>query len=256
MNTNAIALAINSHECSEDIWEMYFGELFEKGWHNMFCKIYIFSSRQASLPGCCKEHNVELITYNPKHPYNLQYLSCLKKIKEEILVTSNEDCIPSGSLKQLDFLRIVEIMQRKSVQADFIKCVRGEEVIMRSDFKNLYYIDPNSPMYFTQQVSIWKKRKLLEVYSMCESSHIARKGGIQQEILGSRVCREQGHIGYLYYNGEAKRGLYHYDSSIIPHICTAIVGGRWNISEYRNELEWLTKKYKVTMAKRGVHESR
>ena len=38
------------------------------------------------------------------------------------------------------------------------------------------------------------------------------------------------------YKGENKRGAHHYDSSVYPYIATAIVKGKWNVTEYKNEL--------------------
>lgn len=42
-----------------------------------------------------------------------------------------------------------------------------------------------------------------------------------------------------------KRGMSHYDSSIWPYIATAIVKGRWNFSEYPNELKYLFDEYSI-----------
>ena len=33
-----------------------------------------------------------------------------------------------------------------------------------------------------------------------------------------------------------KRGKFHYDSSIYPYICTAVIKGKWNFKEYKKEL--------------------
>ncbi len=57
--------------------------------------------------------------------------------------------------------------------------------------------------------------------------------------------------GLYHYNKEPKRGLYHYDSSIFPYICTAVVRGRWNTLEYKYELSKIAEKYKVDFSKRG-----
>ena len=89
---------------------------------------------------------------------------------------------------------------------------------------------------------------------MSADSEIARTGGIQQETLGSQICMEMGFNGLLYYENEMKRGLYHYDSTIVPHICTAIVGGKWNISEYKNELYSLFNRYQIDPNVRGLYK--
>ena len=37
-------------------------------------------------------------------------------------------------------------------------------------------------------------------------------------------------------NFDKKRGKYHYDSSVFPYICTAVIKGKWNYKEYKKEL--------------------
>ena len=49
-----------------------------------------------------------------------------------------------------------------------------------------------------------------------------------------------------------KRGLYHYDSTIFPYIATAINKGKWNMSEYSKELDFLFKEYNVNPFERGI----
>ena len=57
--------------------------------------------------------------------------------------------------------------------------------------------------------------------------------------------------GLFCYYGEDKRGLYHYDSKVFPHISTALVKGRWNMSEYPQEMTELIKEYKINIMNRG-----
>ena len=51
---------------------------------------------------------------------------------------------------------------------------------------------------------------------------------------------------------DIKRGLFHYDSNIFPYIATAIVKGKWNYSEYKNELDILFNEYKINKYERGT----
>lgn len=50
---------------------------------------------------------------------------------------------------------------------------------------------------------------------------------------------------------EKKRGIYHFDSLVFPYIATAIVKGRWNMTEYKFELEKLFDEYKINPELRG-----
>jgi hypothetical protein len=248
-----LALVVNSHETSEDLWPVYIGELNRYGWDRLFRKIYFFNSRNTNLPATANKINIELLQYDSDLPYNLQYLSCLKRVPFEFVIIANEDCIPSGPPLFEEVKRITSIISSGLERIDFVKFVKGQEYISETKYANLYQIDPMSEMFFTQQLSLWCTKSLLEVYAMSPTSYIARKGGVQQETLGSDVCRTQGMKGLLYYNQEPKRGLYHYDSGILPHICTAIVGGRWNFAEYSTEIAALTVNYNLPIMRRGIY---
>lgn len=255
MDYKNLVLVVNSHHTSEDLWPAFLGEYYDHGWSEIFSKLYLLSSGQTISNKLLNKYpQVELIQYKSALPYNLQYLSCLKKIKEDFIVTANEDCIPSARPIAEEFKRVFNFLSGSNGTVDFVKLVKGEENIRRTNYNCIYEIDPLSKMFFTQQVSFWRKKSLISVYAMSPDSHIARKGGIQQEELGSEVCRTEGMKGYLYYNGESKRGLYHYDCSILPHICTAIVGGNWNTKEYEHEILRLAKKYKINLDIRGYYE--
>ena len=58
--------------------------------------------------------------------------------------------------------------------------------------------------------------------------------------------------GLYYYDNEKKRGENHYDSSIYPYIATALVRGKWNITEYEEDLSGLIKNYNININERGV----
>jgi len=251
-----LALAVNSHESSEDVWQPFFGELKKYEWDKLFDKIYIFSSREPCIPiEDSLDAEVKLIIYDKNMPYSLQYLYCIKQVVEDYVVIANEDCIPNGFLKIDQIIRICELLQSHQLKVDFVKCVRGTEILNDTQFENIYLINQSSEMIFTQQVSIWNTSSLLNVYAHSPASFIARKGGVQQEQLGTNVCKELGIQGALYYEGERKVGMYHYNSNIFPHICTAIVGGRWNMAEYPSEVLQLSQSYNIDLKIRGIYAS-
>lgn len=53
------------------------------------------------------------------------------------------------------------------------------------------------------------------------------------------------------FGNEKKRGISHYDSPVFPYIATAINKGKWNLSEYPVELNFLFKKYSIDPTVRG-----
>ena len=53
------------------------------------------------------------------------------------------------------------------------------------------------------------------------------------------------------HKGSSQRGLHHFDNEVYPFIATAINKGRWNTSEYNDELSILFKMYNVDPELRG-----
>ena len=52
--------------------------------------------------------------------------------------------------------------------------------------------------------------------------------------------------------GEIKIGSSHYNSLVFPYIATAIVKGKWNYLEYKNELDIILNEYNIDKNKRGI----
>jgi hypothetical protein len=55
-----------------------------------------------------------------------------------------------------------------------------------------------------------------------------------------------------HYDNELKRGGNHYDSNVYPYIATALVKGKWIISEYSDQLTKLLINYNIDQNKRGI----
>ena len=114
-------------------------------------------------------------------------------------------------------------------------------------YKDLYKI-PHDPNYvFAVQPSMWRTEDLLTVYSETDIDHIH-----EFEHMASQVCKQLDIFGLYCYHGESKRGMYHWDSSVYPYIATAIVKGKWNMSEYKNELTPLLEENNINAEERGT----
>ena len=56
------------------------------------------------------------------------------------------------------------------------------------------------------------------------------------EVRLNELAKNLDLKGVFLYNIENKRGKNHWDSNDFPYIATAIVKGKWNFQEYKNEL--------------------
>lgn len=190
--------------------------------------------------------NWKKLLYNEKDTYNERVRSCLDKIDNDYCIFHHED-MPLYSKPDLQFLEDTKnLMHEKNV--DYTKLIKGGEDrdVCFENHKGLFVIPEDSTYLFANQPSIWNLKRLKEVYSHCYVSHIR-----EFEPRAQVICRLLKIKGLYCYNGEKKRGLYHWDSSVYPYIATAIVKGKWNYNNYKKEMGVLLNEYGIDKNIRG-----
>jgi len=56
-----------------------------------------------------------------------------------------------------------------------------------------------------------------------------------------------------YFDGtESKRGMFHWDSNIYPYFNSAITKGKWNLSDYKDDLLSVLEETGVDISRRGI----
>ena len=240
-----IALVIDTNSRYGDVWDACFGRL-EKHFPKTIKKYVFTDSVDYEF-----QENYQQINYDDTDSYRNQFLSCIKQVAEPYFLYTSEDYIlyDDVSLEKID--SFVETLKKDPVFS-FIKLIRGPEFLLGKfkpdEHSDLFIIDPKDGNFFAQQASVWKTADFTKVF---ESSP-PQNGRMQQEPGGSAICRSLGFRGLQCYNGESLRGICHHDSSVYPHIATAVVKGKWNISEYRDELNEVFTEYDINPLKRGI----
>ena len=240
-----IALVIDTNSRYGDVWDACFGRL-EKHFPKTIKKYVFTDSVDYEF-----QENYQQINYDDTDSYRNQFLSCIKQVAEPYFLYTSEDYIlyDDVSLEKID--SFVETLKKDRVFS-FIKLIRGPEFLLGKfkpdEHSDLFIIDPKDGNFFAQQASVWKTADFTKVF---ESSP-PQNGRMQQEPGGSAICRSLGFQGLQCYNGESLRGICHHDSSVYPHIATAVVKGKWNISEYRDELNEVFTEYDINPLKRGI----
>lgn len=238
-------VVVNTHSSYEDVWtvlsltiEKYLGT----------SKIYLFSNRFPS-----KDIGQVFIQYDSSDDFRSQFLSCLSKVSEDYLITINDDYFLTA---KPDFQLVLEYLDilRSNPAISFIRLLKGYNTSnVNFTHPNLFFTDPSKPFLFTQGATLWRKRDLLMTYSLTPKSGIGRKANeLQSEVLSDNVARTTGMIGLYHFAGEPKRGESHYDSIVLPHIASSIVGGKWNFKEYKSDLLSLLHAAGVDYYSRGV----
>jgi hypothetical protein len=191
------------------------------------------------------ENGCIFIEYNNDLIYSEKLYQTLNKIQEEYIVYLHEDMILYDKPNLEEIMKIKEIMETKRI--DFVRfCIndgtQDQEVFIDSNLRS--YI---GEYYFSVQPTIWKTESLKQFMEK-ES-----KGIWDLESFSQKSCRER-FKGYTYSTlKEKKRGLGHKDSLIFPYMATAVTKGKWNISEYREEILNMFEEYNLDKKVRGTN---
>tara|TARA_R100001015_G_C4564437_1_gene123682 strand:+ start:87 stop:821 length:735 start_codon:yes stop_codon:yes gene_type:complete len=240
-----IALIIDTHSSYADAWSACFGRL-NKHFPKEIKKYVFTDSVEYDF-----DEGYQVENYDNADSYRNQFLNCLRKVEEPYMLYSSEDYILYDDVSLEKIKSLVEVL-RKDPDYSFIKLIRGPETLLGKynlqQYDDLFVINSADSNFFAQQASIWKTSDFIKVFEASPPEN----GRMQQEPGGSAICRSLGLAGLQCYNGEALRGLCHHDSTVYPYIATAITKGKWNVSEYLNELNDVFQEYQINPLNRGV----
>lgn len=245
---NDICLIVNTISKNCDIWDAFFNRIESHFEDNFFDKKYVFLDDD--LKKIPKDYKI--IKYEKNNVYREQFSSCIEDVKEKYCIYVSEDYILYNDVDTKKILNFRTILKNNSFS--FIRFSRGG--VYDGPFKkfndNLFFVPIDKDYFYTNQAALWKTSDLRLVHEKGPNLHIANKDWQNSfEFQATKTCRELKMQGLFCFYGEKKRGLYHYDSSIFPHISTALVKGKWNMSEYPKEMAKIIKQYDIDLRKRG-----
>ena len=223
-----VALTVNTHSSNVVCLDIFFKYMEKYIGSSYFENVYLF------IDPCdyVAPEYVTTITYNPDDCFTYQMGDCLSKVKEEILLYCNEDYIFYDHAR----LDIADDLLFKLTNSNFsfIKFVYGDIEPYQMHSPNLLIIDKACANNFSQTLSFWKTKDLVNIHRHSPPAGIGLKGNLigHLEDAAKDVCRHLDIQGLCYYNGEPKRGLFHFDTEVFPHIASALVKGSWNTNEY------------------------
>lgn len=249
---NQLALVVNTHSSCSDLWKIFYDRI--NLYFSQVKNIYFFTDTKEDEIKKLNE-NINVISYHGYDNYRDQFYYSIKQVKEKYIIYTNEDYLLYDYINYEKILELLEILNHNE-ELSFIKLVRGPESIGEENkyknYKNLYNLE-NNENFYSMVTTIWKTKDKEKIYQFSPAMHIADKGNMPQfESHAHKTCKILNIKGCVYYEGEDKRGMYHYDSNIFPHTASALVKGKWNIKEYANELYPIIKDYNIDVTKRGI----
>lgn len=230
-----------SHTDCADIWPAYFGETRKYFKNNMKHFLCVDKISEA-IP-----KDVTPLIYDSSKPYPQRLLSCLKQLKDYDFIFFDHEDMFLYSEPNFDVLKsYYDVM--KSGALDHIRLIKGGRNFSWS-FKgipSLHRMLRFSPWIFSIQPSFWRKDFYMQVLQGNLDCNIWELEVRSQKVVKKLKIR----AAYSHSEGK-KRGLYHYDNRVYPFIATAIGKGKWNFSEYSEELGLVFEKYGIDKNIRG-----
>lgn len=172
--------------------------------------------------------NFKTIKYDNSFLYTERLLNCLQQIDYDNILFLHEDMILYDYVKKEEFDKIYQIYKNNNF--DYIKLIKTGVHSGTEIFSNIYNFDKSSDTAFAVQPTIWKTNSLINFLKINNNKNIWQLERDSQEVAKKLN-------GFYYHNKNSKkRGQAHWDSFVFPYIATAIVKGRWNFMEYKDEL--------------------
>jgi len=215
-------ILLYTHSDYSWVWE-YWHKQTDK-FLNVFEKICLLNSNSSF------REDYLVIKYDDKLTYKNRILSCLDNIDDdEIVLFCHEDMF---LYKKPNFEIIDEYINLiKSGNCELIKLVRAFENLDKSNIHDKLFKNPVKQL-FSIQPTLIKIKTLKYIYKTVPGDNIWEfEANTTKEYLKDLISLCSYDL-----NQDKKRGKFHYDSSVYPYICTAVIKGKWNFKEYKKEL--------------------
>lgn len=239
---NRICHLTYTHTDCADVWPVYFHQMqrfFDFGIEHMVA----VNRLHGSLPS-----SVRPIAYNDNLPYPQRLMSCLERLSEfDFVFFDHEDMFLYDEPDREELQAYYACLS--SGDLDHIRMIKGGDCKYEQmqGVPSLFRLDLRSKWIFSIQPGFWKRTALIEVLKANPDVNIW-----DFEVKSQKAVKKlKLKAGFSYRQG-AKRGLHHFDNDVYPYIATAIVKGKWNLREYREELGSLLAEHGIDSSVRGV----
>jgi hypothetical protein len=233
MGETLLPILVYTHTDMTDVCAPFFGQLKK---YMPDYKGYVCINRQDDI---IPKDYIQ-IYYDDTKSYTDRLVEILNQINEDIFLFTHEDMILFDTPDYNYLAKYYKYVSDRSV--DSIKLVySGDGGGIKSPVDETLVLNEYSK--FSIQPTIIRRNILLQIAEGVGSKNIWE---FENAIVGSGMdfSARRG--------DEKKRGIFHFDSFVYPFICTAINKGKWNMTEYKNELNPIFEEYGINPFDRGI----
>ena len=235
----SVALLTYSHSSYKDVLDIYFFQLTK---YFPQIKGYLLIDKLDSvIPS-----NHEVVYYDDDFSYYKHCLNAITAIEEDYLIYMQDDYF-FFSEPNLNVLN-ESLSRLKLDNLDFIRFNRTGDMDNLSN--DLFHNIPQKSKYlFSTQATLWRKKSLFKLLTNAYEKY--KYDNIwESEVRLNELAQNLDLKGAFLYNNGNKRGKNHWDSNDFPYIATAIIKGKWNFQEYKNELMEILISNKINTKRR------
>ena len=239
-----IAKLTFTHTDCVDVYRIYKSQMQKFFPYELVEKSFILSNLRH------KDYNYETILYDDKDVYPRRLLSGLNQLTEmgfDTIFFDHEDMF------LYDFPDYDELKAYKRLIAlekyAHIRLIKGGRCLSRRDreHSSLYRFLKLSRWIFSIQPSFWRIDTLKFILARNLDCNIWELEERSQSVVKSM----SENFAFSHRNGQ-RRGKYHFDNDVYPYIATAVGKGKWNFSEYGDELRDLLSEHGINSDERGT----
>jgi hypothetical protein len=230
-----IQVAYTNLNCS-DLWDTFQNQI--KNHTNM--PLYMISDQEVN--------NINLsgiFIYKNEDPYYKVWIDALSRFNSEYFIYLQEDFLLYNDVNQNKINEYLEFL-KNNPEYSFVRLLKSGNLGENKVSDTLYEIESTNPFIFAMQATIWRTADYISLLEQVKEYKWFENDRY------TRVMGDMNMKGVYHYDNEPKRGGNHYDSNVYPYIATALVKGKWIMSEYSNELTPILKNNNIDINKRGV----
>jgi len=189
--------------------------------------------------------NVESYLYKNNEPYWAVWYDAIKTFRSDYFIYLQEDFILYDDVWEERIFRYVDFL-KDNPQYSFVRLLKATSFKDKKLYDTLYEVESSNKNVFAMQPTIWRSEDYLKLLDATREPKWLEPPSYRNQMI------KMGMKGAYHYDGEEKVGKHHYDSCVYPYIATALVKGKWNMSEYGDELTPLFEKYDIDPNIRGT----
>lgn len=230
-----IQVAYTNSNCS-DLWDIFQNQTKK----HCDLPLYMISDKEVNdvnLSG--------LFIYNNQDPYYKVWVDALSRFNSEYFIYLQEDFFLYQDVDKDKLNEYVEFL-KNNPEYSFVRLLKSGNLGKTKLSDTLYEIESTNPFIFAMQATIWRTSDYITLMERVKDSK-----WLENEKY-TKAMGEMNMKGAYHYDNEPIRGANHYDTNVYPYIATALVRGKWIMSEYSVELTPILNNNNVDIKKRGI----